>query len=371
MSTAVAVVRKLAPKANLAFVEALGNSAAAVAAEINTPLRWAHFLAQMAAETGGFQQLRESGNYRAARIVEVFGVGRHTAAVTAAEAKKLAGNEKALFERVYGLGNPKKAKELGNTRPGDGWLFRGGGGMHTTGGDAYRRIGLYDNPELIETAEYCLKGAFEHWSRTGCNRLADANDIRSITRKVNGGYNGYDERVAWFNKIWPLLRDAEAPAESWKAARASESTRLLQQNLVALGYDIKIDGRYGPATTAAVVAFQKANGLKADGVAGELTEAAIRARLDGTAPAIGSAVVPDAPSPAAPTAGGLATIGIAEAGQQITEKADALNAYADLSVWIGYGAAGLTAIGVTIIVVGLVRSYVIPAIWPAKAPVPA
>ncbi|WP_422802187.1 glycoside hydrolase family 19 protein, partial [Starkeya nomas] len=184
---AILVIRKLAPRAHQAILTALADQTALNVAGITSSLRLAHFLAQIAVETGGFTKLRESGNYSAKRIAQVFGVGKHSAAVTAAEAKKLAGNEKALFERVYGLGNPKKAKELGNTRPGDGWRFRGGGALQSTGGTAYRRIGLYDSPSLIETAGYCLRGALDHWSRTGCNHLADINDIRAITERVNGG----------------------------------------------------------------------------------------------------------------------------------------------------------------------------------------
>ncbi|WP_244617000.1 peptidoglycan-binding protein, partial [Starkeya nomas] len=224
-------------------------------------------------------------------------------------------------------------------------------------------------PSLIETAGYCLRGALDHWSRTGCNHLADINDIRAITERVNGGYNGYDERVAWFNKLWPQLR-GEAPAESWKAALSSPSTMLLQEKLVQLGYDIKVDGRYGPKTTEAVTAYQKANGLKVDGIAGDITMASIAARLKATGPATGSAVAADPPGLATPIAGGLGAISIAEAGKQLTDQADALRGYAEFSSVIGYAAGVLMAIGVGIIAVGIVRTYIVPALRPAKAPVP-
>lgn len=371
MQSPVAILRQIAPKAAPALVAAFGRTADLKAAGLTTPLRLAHFMAQIAHETQGFTKLRESGHYSAKQIVKVFGVGKHSAAVTAAEADKLAGNERALFERVYGIGNPVKAKDLGNLYAGDGYAYRGGGAMHSTGRDAYTRLGLAEDPDAIETAEHCLRGAFDHWTRTGCNRLADLNDARAITHKVNGGYNGYDDRVAWFNRIWPLLRDGSAAPESWKAAQPSEATRLLQGQLRDLGYDIKADGLYGPATTDAVVAFQRANGLKADGIAGELTTSAIAARLAGTAPATGTVTVTDPPPVAPPVAAGVSTIALAEAGKQITEKADALQSYAGLSDWFGYGAGAVMTIGVAIIIFGMVRTYVIPAIWPAKAPVPA
>jgi putative chitinase len=66
-------------------------------------------------------------NYSAPRLLEIFGVNRHSAAVTAFEAEKLARKPEAIAERVYGLGNPRKARELGNTQPGDGFRFRGNG----------------------------------------------------------------------------------------------------------------------------------------------------------------------------------------------------------------------------------------------------
>lgn len=365
----VDIIRKLAPKASPALLSAFARTADLTAAELTTPLRLAHFAAQVAVETDGFTALRESGRYSAKRIVEVFGVGRHSAAVTPAEAAALASDEAALFERVYGLGNPKKARELGNTGPGDGWRYRGGGAMHTTGRAAYARIGLEASPDAIVTEPYCLRGAFDLWSAKGCNRLADGNDIRAITQRVNGGYNGYDLRVAWFNKIWPLLR-GDAPAESWKAAEASPSTQILQQQLVALGYDIKVDGRFGPATAKAVAAFQKSAGVRVDGIAGDVTLAALKARLAGTAPATGSAVAGDPPGAAKPTATGLSLAMIGEGGQKLVDQADVLKSYADLSQWVAYGAMGLTGLGVACIAVGVLRSYVVPALWPKQPAVP-
>ena len=116
------VVRRLAPRARPAYVRAFEDGDKVLADYgVTTPLRLAHFLAQIMHETNGLTIERESGAYKASRIMEVFGVGRHSAAVTAAEARVLAGNGPALFDRVYGLGNPRKARELGDTEPSDGW----------------------------------------------------------------------------------------------------------------------------------------------------------------------------------------------------------------------------------------------------------
>lgn len=177
---------------------------------ITTPLRLAHFLAQCLHETGGLAIARESGNYRAERILQIFGAGRHSAAVTPEEATKLAGDGPKLFERVYGLGNPKKAQELRNTQPGDGWKYRGGGILQTTGRGNYRRMGakccvdFEGHPEWVVSAKYALLPALTEWTEGNLNAAADADDIRAITKKINGGFNGLADREAWFAKVRPL-----------------------------------------------------------------------------------------------------------------------------------------------------------------------
>lgn len=206
------VVRRLCPHAKSSYQLAFENGDELFAkAGITTPLRLAHFLAQCFHETGGLTIEWESGAYSADRLMQIFGVGHHSAAITPDEAQRLAKNGPAIFERVYGLGNPKKARELGNTRPGDGYLFRGGGIMQTTGGANYKRMGdkcgvdFYNHPELVLSAEHALKPALAEWTEGNLNDAADRDDIRAITRRINGGYNGLDDRQAWFNKIRPLI----------------------------------------------------------------------------------------------------------------------------------------------------------------------
>jgi putative chitinase len=213
MTRTIAAVKLLAPRAHDNYVEALHQGAPLFAKHgITTPQRMAHFLAQAMQETGSFTVLRESMNYRAARIMEIFGVGHHSARITEAEAATLAHNEPALSERVYGLGNPGKAHELGNTEPGDGFHYRGNGVLQTTGRGNHRRMGqacgldFEGHPEFVSAPEHALKPALQEWTDGNLNIAADHNDIVKITKVINGGVNGLPERKAFFARLLPLLK---------------------------------------------------------------------------------------------------------------------------------------------------------------------
>lgn len=288
-----------------AIAEALSETMPAYG--IDTPLRIQHFLAQIAHECGGFTITRENMRYRAERIVEIFGVGRHSARVTAEEAQRLAGNGPALANRVYGLGNPKKAAELGNTGPNDGWLYRGGGWLQLTGKGAYARVGakigidLVANPDLTSASPLVA-------ARIACAEFVslndsilfycDADDILRVTRSVNGGRNGLADRIAYLKsakEIWPAStlterlktlrgvtgRASRVPATSTPAtitvaapddlsASMSEATRALtreiQTKLNALGYRCgTVDGFPGNLTRDAIAAFEADNDLPMTG----------------------------------------------------------------------------------------------------------
>ena len=219
MPTTADIFRTVAPNAHANYVAAFANGDALLARfGINTPLRVAHFLAQVLHETGGGKVLFESLIYTTPeRLLKIFGVGNHSAAVRPEEVAGLLRNEQALAERVYGLGNPSKARELGNTRPGDGFKYRGGGVLQTTGGANYKRTGdkagvdFFSNPDLIVAPEHALKPALQEWAEGDLNAAADRNDIRRITKVINGGFNGLPERQAWFDKVRPLADAAAAP----------------------------------------------------------------------------------------------------------------------------------------------------------------
>jgi putative chitinase len=283
----VAAIKRVSPKCKAVYLDGFAaNGPLLEKYGITTPLRATNLAAQFLGETGGGTVIQESGSYKAARIMEIFGVGHHSAAVTAAEARRLAGDGPALFERVYGLGNPRKAHELGNTQPGDGWKFRGIGILQSTGRGAAKRWGDKCGADftadimLMVDPRYVLLPALFEWDANKLNVKADQDDVRAIRRAINGGYNGLADVQSWHNRLWPILSKNSPP--SWQVASASNQTEALQQNLNALGFEpaLKVDGKYGPATERAVRWFQKIAQIRVDGAAGPVTLAAIALRLD-------------------------------------------------------------------------------------------
>lgn len=285
----IKTVERVAPKADKNYLGAIRRGEQLFNDHhITTPLRMAHFLAQALHETGGFRILRENMNYSAKRMIKIFGVGNHSAAVTAAEAATLANHPEAIADRVYGLGNPRKARELGNTTLGDGFLYRGNGVLQTTGRGNHKRMGdacgvnFEGDPGLVTNPDHALKPALIEWTQHNLNSFADKNDIRTTTRRINGGFNGLSEREAWFDKVWLLLKDVSEPVEAWEIGDGEDDVKQLQEALNDLGADPKlvVDGRYGPATRRAVREFQAAAGIKVDGIAGPVTEAAITLKIE-------------------------------------------------------------------------------------------
>jgi putative chitinase len=213
LTTTLAALKQVAPQALPNYLEAIRQGTPLFDHHgIITAQRMAHFMAQALHESGRFTVLRENLSYsKLQRLLDIFGEGNHSAKITTAEAPGLLHNPQALAERVYGLGNPKKAAELGNTNPGDGHRYRGNGILQTTGRDAHRRMGqacgvdFESNPDLVTAAEHALKPALQEWTDGQLNQPADQGDIEKITRRINGGFNGLPERKALFNQIRPLL----------------------------------------------------------------------------------------------------------------------------------------------------------------------
>lgn len=289
----VEIVQRLCSHAKPNYVAAFeAGDALFLQHEIDSKLRVCHFLARAFQETGDLTIEYESGNYRADRIMEIFGVGRHSANVTRAEAERLAGDGPALFERVYGLGNPVKARELGNLRPGDGWRFRGTGILQMTGGFNFKSTGekvgvdFYNHPELALSKEHALKPALYEWTHGRLNEYADRDDALAVGRGINLGNprssrtpNGFDDQLAWLRI---LKRTVDVVDLSGRGSPSPEvhDAYWLQRSLNKLAYGpLDEDGRIGPATRAAVKKFQGDHALLVDGIPGVNTERALTESL--------------------------------------------------------------------------------------------
>jgi putative chitinase len=98
----------------------------------------------------------------------------------------------------------EKATDLGNTQPGDGRRFKGGGLIQITGRDNYQRcaaalgVDLVNHPEAIEEPDNACAASAWWWQTHGLNELADQNAFGTITHRINGGYNGLDQRLAYW-----------------------------------------------------------------------------------------------------------------------------------------------------------------------------
>lgn len=291
---------KSGPKAKIwdAYVEAILSPEAAILFAryaITTERRVRNFMAQVAPETGGLTVLWESGAYSEAGILRVFGIGKHSAGVSVAEAKRLARNGPALFERVYGLGNPRKARELGNQQPGDGWRFRGLSFLQITGRSAHEKYASKIGCSLDDLALPVngLHAALIEWDEKGCNAYADKDDCISIRKLINGGslsvptarLNGVPEvreALADARKIWAgtaptLVADGLTCKLGDRGQRVSD----LQNRLSAAGFSCgPIDGHFGRLTERAVAAFQVAHGVTGTGIA----DASLWATLEAAKP---------------------------------------------------------------------------------------
>lgn len=268
----IAAVAGHAPSKKAARQSAIIDAAASVLPQlmaefsIDTELRIEHFLAQLGHESDSFCTTRE---YASGEAYE----GR---------------------------------KDLGNTEKGDGVRFRGRGLIQLTGRSNYRSFtswmrsfqtdapNFVNSPDLVEEFPWAAWSAIWFWSVNSLNAFADRDDVIGVTKRINGGRNGLDDRqrrleiakrkIGVKAVIMPIAASVISAAQNdfvvLHRGIEGQEDRIedLQRRLAALGfYHLAIDGEFGAATEQAVRAFQKAGALKVDGLVGAKTMAVLTA----------------------------------------------------------------------------------------------
>lgn len=225
-------LKRFAPQAKEVYVEALLANLDVLeeAGILETNLRLAHFMGQCAAETGGFVVLRESMAYRPARLRQVW--PSRFAHTPEGALAALCADPIKLCDAVYGgrMGNRKGTS--------DGYDFRGGGFLQTTGRysvEKYcKQLGVEATRETLDDIPLCLKMACFEWQRSGCNEWADKNDVLRVSKAINTGSAmsnvapvGMPDRKIWLAKAIRVWGNAQ-PVERVAAAEIAEPSHAEQ-----------------------------------------------------------------------------------------------------------------------------------------------
>jgi putative chitinase len=182
--------------------------------EINTPQRIASFIAQTAHESGGYTALSENLNYKAATLAACWPnrfatlgadkkpIKENGKLVPTGVANAIAGKPELIANLVYSarMGN-------GPAESGEGWKYRGRGLKQLTGKDNYTRCGrdlgldLVSNPDLLLEPMAAARSAGWFWKSNNLSSFADAGDIKGMTKKINGGFIGLEDREKRYKAV--------------------------------------------------------------------------------------------------------------------------------------------------------------------------
>jgi len=248
--------------------------------EINTPKRIAAFIAQCGHESGGWRTFSENLNYSAKALDAIFG-----------KYFKRAGRDAQAYHR-----QPEKIANVvyagrmsnGDTDSGDGWKYRGRGPIQLTGKANYSAfsadmdVDAVDSPDNVsEDKEMALMSAIWYWNKNSLNKYADSGDIKTMTKRINGGYIGLEDRI----HHWEMALTAMGEDSGHSDASVDEDDHVDSDNygvlrkgmrgegVVAMqeALGIGADGIFGAGTERKLKEWQTANGLGADGIAGPAT----------------------------------------------------------------------------------------------------
>jgi putative chitinase len=171
--------------------------------EVNTPLRLAHFFAQVEHESG-LKPVQENLNYSAERLIQIF----PKYFKTLEQSKTFEHHPQMIANRVYAnrMGN-------GDEASGDGFKYSGKGFIQITGKDNYKalstatKVDYVTHPEKLLEEPDSMLSALWYWSSKRLNKHADLDDITAITKAINGGLNGLDDRKRLLVKYKELFNE--------------------------------------------------------------------------------------------------------------------------------------------------------------------
>lgn len=241
------VLRAIAPKGKSSIISGLAAAMPRVieTAALGTPRRQAHFLAQIAHESDGF---RTTVEYASGAAYE----GR---------------------------------KDLGNNRPGDGKRYKGRGLIQLTGKANYFEFGsaldvdLVANPDMAARFPYAALTAALYWRKRAINADADADDVRNVTRKINGGYNGLAARQAYLKAAKRALAAPQAKAAPSEEEVTAAELRKAGSRTIAGADEVK-SGVFGGALSAGAAGVTAAvnSGVDPSDVISKVSDAAEQAK---------------------------------------------------------------------------------------------
>lgn len=228
---------------------------------MNNPFRVSGFFGNIGHESNDLQHLEENLNYSAKRLMQVW----PSRFRTADQAARYANNPQALANNVYSgrMGN-------GNEASGDGWRFRGRGPLQLTGRHNYTKAGQYldldfvGNPDQVATVDIGTLAALWFFTENNLFPICDKQDWNLLTRRINGGTHGHNDRVDRINDALRTFDNLPRPRPTIRRGSRGIDVADMQSEL---GIE-PADGIFGPNTEQVVRAWQQTNNLDADGIFG-------------------------------------------------------------------------------------------------------
>lgn len=209
-----------------------------------TDTEMAFFYGQLAHESGNFNYISENLNYSKKALLSVF--GKYFDSGMAEEYER---QPEKIANRVY-------ANRMGNgpEESGDGWKYRGGGLIQITGKNNYEKLAsdldvdFDDITQYVRTPEGAIKSAVWFWETNGLGKLVNGYNIHKITRRINGGYHGLDDRI---EKTASALKELCGILSRNNNTNDNAIKHLQFALNVKMGEELSIDGDFGPATERA------------------------------------------------------------------------------------------------------------------------